>query len=306
MSIHLSPAHAPDFGHHSHAMTRFLPLPTGSARCLVLTDAHTEAVREQNGSEHVNGRRAGIGTGSATARVQHSEERGCQGVWGIVWQAALVWWILVPPGPVSSPLPSTQLDLAGSKSFLRMSSRKVAAISTPEGRPTGEALGKPASLWGKSTSRYLGAAEAERTDSFPDRALSVPALAWDGQGRPPGRSLGGGEGSGSGPPVAALNQGTSFSSSSSFTRSGSFRGAASFRRSSALDAALMPLRSIRVRSSAGGDDGAAVRLHSQVSRGMKHSTKVSALLTCIRCPSRVRPGQHSSQFSSLIEPPTHN
>ena len=186
---------------------------------------------------------------------------------------------------ICSPLPLAllQLDLAGdtslpgNRSFRRMgSSRRVAACPN-DAAPGGDGGGstrpvrQSPSLWGRTPSRSSGNPTTEQETTadaiaLPDRALSVPALAWDGHGAPPRQtSLGGDDpgGRGIGPPVATLNRGASFSGTASFARSASLsRGATSFRRSSVLDAALMPLQSIRVRSSAGweGEDIAQVRL----------------------------------------------
>ena len=109
------------------------------------------------------------------------------------------------------------------------------------------------SLWGRATSCSLGTTEAECSDTFPDRASPVPAQARDGPGRHLGHSLNGGGGSGRS--ISAVRRGTSFSGASSLRRASSLRGrrGAPFGRLSVLDAALMPLQSITVRSSSGED-----------------------------------------------------
>ena len=120
------------------------------------------------------------------------------------------------------------------------------------------------SLWGRATSCSLGTTEAECSDTFPDRASPVPAQARDGPGRHLGHSLNGGGGSGRS--ISAVRRGTSFSGASSLRRASSLRGrrGAPFGRLSVLDAALMPLQSITVRSSS-GEDEVAVQQRVQVS-----------------------------------------
>ena len=169
-------------------------------------------------------------------------------------------------------------SLSGNRSFRRMgSSRRVASCPdvAHEGGEDGStrSTNNSPSLWGKAPPRISGT-PPDKTEgtaeplASADRALSVPASVWDLQGRPHGQSLSGGEGGGIGPPVEALNRGASFSGSSPFARSASLsRGATSFRRSSVLDAALLPLQSIRVRSSSGWDGENA----EQVRPGPVHS-----------------------------------
>ena len=150
-----------------------------------------------------------------------------------------------------------QVNLDGGRGFMRMSSGKV----TPSD-DNGE--GDLPTLWGGGgvTSRGLGRTNSERSDTFPGQAFPGPAQSWDGRGRPP-----------LGPPlsssgrrrIAALSRAASFSGLASLRGASSLRrGTAPSGRPSMLDAALMPLQSIAVRSSS-GEDEVAVQQRVQVS-----------------------------------------
>ena len=122
-------------------------------------------------------------------------------------------------GASPSALSLSQLNMAGSRTFQRMNtSGREAAVpgSTVEVEVTGD-LTKPSGnlplLWGRlATSPHHGGAKTAGSNIFSDgrRAMSVPAVAWDGPGRPPGPSPSGAYGSGGvGPSAEALSrQGT--------------------------------------------------------------------------------------------------